>query len=222
MHAAAPGAHPVAPFPLPALRFDYAAFAPAVDEATMRHHHLVVHKGYVDALNALLAGRPETAGKTIEELMRGVGRAPGDIREALRDLGGGHADHQFLWKILAPPADRRPSGPLAAAIDATFGSFEGFRARFEAAALGAPGDGWAFLSILPRSGFAMKILVLPGNGSVLCEAEPSPGLVICDLWEHAHAPFGDRAAWLRVWWRLIDWDYVGARFVGVHEGRTHL
>ena len=214
--------HAVGPYDLPPLRFAYGDLAPVIDEAALRRHHLVLHKGYVDAVNAVLARRPEFLGKTIETLLRGLNDLPEDIRDDVREQGGGHADHQFFWKILSPPAERRPAGPLAAAIDATYGSFEGFKARFEAAALAHEGQGWAFLSLLPKSGFALKILTLPDNGSVLSQPEPSPGLIICDLWDHASAPFGDRAAWLRAYWSLVDWAYVGERFTGIHEGRSHL
>jgi Fe-Mn family superoxide dismutase len=214
--------HAVGPYDLPPLRFGYGDLAPVIGEATLRHHHLVVHKAYVDAVNATLARRPEYLGKTIETLLRGLNDLPDDIRDDVREKGGGHADHQFFWKILSPPAERRPAGPLAAAIDATYGSFEAFKARFEAAALAHEGRGWAFLSILPKSGFALKILTLPDNGSVLSQPEPSPGLIICDLWDHASEPFGGRAEWLRAYWSLVDWAYVGERFTGVHEGRSHL
>jgi Fe-Mn family superoxide dismutase len=213
--------HNVGPYDLPPLRFGYGDLAPVIDEASLRHHHLVVHKGYVDGINAVLARRPEHLGVTIETLLRGLRDLPDDIRADVRDQGGGHADHQFFWKILVPPTERKPIGALATAIDEKFGSFDAFKALFEAAALAHEGPGWAFLVIKPKSGFAIDILTLPNNDSVLFQPEPSPGLIICDLWDHAY-PAKDRAAWLKAYWRLVDWDYVGERFTGVHEGRTHL
>ncbi len=172
--AAAPtqGTAPVGPYALPPLRFAYDALEPAIGAETMRLHHGKHHQGYVDAVNAALAKHPEWLGLTIEEVLRRLPEVPEDIRQTVRDQGGGHANHQFFWKILTPDGPGRPSGKLAAAIDREFGSFEAFKARFEEAGLKRFGSGWAFLVVHPKEDFRLEILTLPNQDSVLELAPP--------------------------------------------------
>jgi Fe-Mn family superoxide dismutase len=212
------------PYVLPPLPYAYDALEPVIDAETMRLHHDKHHQGYVDAVNAALAKHPEWLGKTIEDVLRQLPELPEDIRQTVRNQGGGHANHQFFWKILTPKGPGKPSGDLAAAIDGAFGSFETFKAEFEAAGLRHFGSGWVFLVAHPKENFRLEILTLPNQDSVLELDHPSPGLLACDVWEHAYylKHRNRRADWLRAWWDVVHWDYVGERLAGIHAGRKQL
>ena len=139
-------APPLGPYTLPPLRFGYDALEPAIDAETMRLHHDKHHRGYVDAVNTALAKHPEWLGKTIEDVLRHLPELPDDIREVVRNQGGGHANHQFFWKILTPDGPGKPSGDLAAAIDPRVrlvrgiqGAVRGGRAEAVRLRLGVPG-----------------------------------------------------------------------------------
>jgi Fe-Mn family superoxide dismutase len=215
---------PVGPSALPALRFGYADLEPTVDEATLRLHHDRHHRAYVDGVNEALAPHPQWLGLSIEEVLRRLPELPTDIRETVRQQGGGHANHQFFWKILTPKGLGRPPGDLLAAIERDFGSFDDFKARFEAAGRSQFGSGWVFLVCRPKQGYRLEILTLPNHDSVLSFPEPAPGLLICDVWEHAYylKYHNRRADWLKAWWDIVDWDYVAERLQGIREGRKQL
>lgn len=213
------------PYRLPQLKFGYDALEPAIDEATMRLHHDKHHQGYVDNVNKALERHPDWLGRTIEDVLAHLKDVPDDIRATVRNQGGGHANHQFFWKILTPGgAPDGPTGDLKAAIDATWGSFETFKSAFEDKATKHFGSGWAFLVAHPRKKFALDILTLPNQDSLLTLAEPSPGLLACDLWEHAYyLKYNNRRAdWLKAFWTIINWPYVGERFDGVKAGKKQL
>ncbi len=190
----------------------------------MRLHHDKHHQAYVDGVNAALARHPDWQGMAIEELLRRLPEIPEDIRAAVRHQGGGHANHQFFWKVLTPQGAEKPSGDLFAAIRRDFGSFDTFKQQFEDAGIGLFGSGWVFLVCRPKNQFRLEILTLPNQDSVLLQPEPAPGLLLCDVWEHAYyLKYRDRRVdWLRSWWELVDWDYVGERLQGIHEGRKQL
>lgn len=213
---------PVGPYVLPPLAFGYADLEPVIDEATMRLHHDKHHQGYVDGVNAALAKHPEWLGMTIEALLGKLEQVPEDIRLIVRNQGGGHANHQFFWKILTPNAPSGPSGDLADAISRDFGSVEAFKTQFEAAGTKHFGSGWAFLCVDPKNDFNLKIVTLPNQDSVI--EMGLPGLLACDLWEHAYyLKYNNRRAeWLKAWWGVLNWDYVGERLQGVREGRKQL
>ena len=206
------------------VKFTGRELAPAVPEDWFERHRDLHHGGYLNRVNALIARYPSLQNRSVEDLLRSIEDAPEAIREQLRFEAGGHADHQFFWKILGPAkTDNAPFGELAAAITRQFGSFETFRTQFSAAALALRGPGWAFLSrTAPESVEKLEILVLPGNGSVLPLGKP--GILICDLWEHAYEREhgDDRAAWLQAFWRIVAWDECEKRIIGLREGRTHL
>ena len=216
---------PLGPYVLPPLKFAYDALEPAIDEATMRLHHDKHHQGYVDRVNAALEQHPEWFGRTIEDVLAHLKDLPEDIRTTVRNQGGGHANHQFFWKILVPHgAPEGPSGDLAAAIDARWGSFAGFKAEFEDRGTKLFGSGWAFLFAHPTKDFALEILTLPNQDSLLIQDVPSPGLLACDLWEHAYyLKYNNRRAdWLKAFWGIVNWPYVGERFAGVKAGKKQL
>jgi len=209
-------------YELPALAYAYDALEPAIDEATMRLHHDKHHRAYVDAANKALEPYPEWQGLTIEELLQRLDETPEAIRTTLRNQGGGHANHQFFWKILTPHGPGRPSGPLAAAIASDWGSFEAFQAAFEEAGTKHFGSGWVFLTVRPKDNFKLAIVTLSNQDSVLETGEP--GLLACDLWEHAYylTYNNRRPEWLKAFWSVVHWDYVGERYQGVREGRKQL
>lgn len=212
------------PYVLPPLKFAYDALEPVIDAETMRLHHDKHHQSYVDKVNEALGRHPEWLGRTIEDVLRNLKDAPPDIRQTVRDQGGGHANHQFFWKILTPNGPGRPSGELAVAIDGRWGSFDAFKAEFEDRGARHFGSGWAFLAVRPRQDFRLEIVTLPNQDSVLGLDEPSPGLLACDLWEHAYylKHRNRRADWLKAWWSVVHWDYVGERLAGVKAGRKQL
>lgn len=213
------------PYVLPPLKFAYDALEPVIDEATMRLHHDKHHQAYVDKTNEALAKHPEWLGRTIEDVLAHLGELPEDIRTTIKNQGGGHANHQFFWKILTPGgAPGGPSGELRQAIDASWGSFDAFKAAFEDKAVRHFGSGWAFLVAHPRRDFALEILTLPNQDSLLTLAEPSPGLLTCDLWEHAYyLKYNNRRAdWLKAFWGIVNWPYVGERYEGVKAGKKQL
>lgn len=218
-------AAPVGPYTLPPLKFGYGDLEPIVSRETMQLHHDAHHKGYVDAVNKALETHPEWLGRTIEDVLRHLPEIPEDIRTQVRNQGGGHANHQFFWKILTPNASSgRPTGDLAKAIDKDFGSFEAFKKQFEEAGRKQFGSGWVFLVARPKQNFKLEILTLPNQDSVLFQPEPAPGLLACDVWEHAYylTYRNRRAEWLSKWWEIVNWEYIGERLQGVHEGRKQL
>jgi len=215
---------PVGPYILPPLKFGYADLEPIIDEATMRLHHDHHHRAYVDGVNRALAKHPEWLGMTIEEVLRRLPELPDDIRQTVRDQGGGHANHQFFWKILTPIRTGGPTGDLLAAIKKDFGSYETFKVRFVEAGVKHFGSGWVFLVAHPHEDFRLEILTLPNQDSVLELDRPSPGLLACDLWEHAYyLKYNNRRSdWLGAWWEVVNWPYVEDRFAGVRAGKKQL
>lgn len=213
------------PYVLPRLKFAYDALEPVIDEATMRLHHDHHHQAYVDKVNAALEQHPEWRGRTIEDVLAHLPELPDDIRQTVRNQGGGHANHQFFWKILTPGgAPEGPQGLLLDAINSAWGSFDGFEAAFEKEATGFFGSGWTFLVCRPKQGFKLEILSLANQDSLLEQAEPAPGLLACDLWEHAYYLHYNnrRADWLKAFWAIVNWPYVGERLQGIHDGKKQL
>ena len=165
-----------------------------------------------------------SVGLTIEEVLRRLAEIPEAIRAIDKDQGGGHANHQFFWKILTPDAPDGPSGDLKAAIETEWGSVDAFKAAFEAAGAALFGSGWVFLVARPKQNFKLEILALPNQDSLLIQPEPAPGLLACDVWEHAYyLKYNNRRAdWLKAWWGVVHWDYVGERLAGIHAGKKQL
>jgi len=198
------------PFTLPPLGYAYDALEPFLDAQTMQLHHDKHHAAYVNNLNKAVAGREEVAGWTVEQLVRDLTRVPDDIRPIVRNHGGGHANHSLLWPSLKADGGKLPTGALAKAIDAAFGSFPTCVERLNAAAASVFGSGWAWLSA-------------DAAGKVLVEATPNQDsplsgnrvpLVGLDVWEHAYyLKFQNRRAdYLTVFASVIDWDAVSARY----------
>lgn len=200
------------PYDFLPLRFEYSELMPAMSEAAARSHHDDVHGAYLAETNRLLVPVADLAGKSIEYVLATPDKVPADIRDAVRFSGGGHANHQFMWKIIGKHRNTAPSDALATAIDKHFGSFAKFRTAFVDAGLGLEGDGWVFLSLAAPKSEALEIVVTHGNGNVLELGKP--GIMICDLWDHAYesAFAGDRRAWLEAYMDVVDWAQCDIRY----------
>ena len=200
---------------LPPLPYDYGALEPNIDEQTMRIHHGKHHAGYVSKLNTALENQPELAKLSLETLLRQLSDVPEAIRTAVRNNGGGHANHTLFWSIMGPNGGGEPSGDLAAEIEAEFGSYANFSVQFSAAAAGRFGSGWAWLSV-DESG---KLLVesTPNQDSPLMEGR-TPILGI-DVWEHAYylKYQNRRPDYIEAWWNTVDWNQVAERFASVKD-----
>jgi len=196
---------------LPKLPYDFGALEPHIDAQTMQIHHGKHHQAYVTNLNAALEKHPELNSKSVEELCRGISSVPEDIRTAVRNNGGGHANHSMFWKLMAPKAGGAPSGKLGDDIKAAFGSFDDFKAKFEAAGIGRFGSGWVWLvsnnGKLEIVSTANQDSPVMGKAVAGCEGKPVIG---CDVWEHAYylKYQNKRADYLKAFWNVVNWNAV--------------
>jgi Fe-Mn family superoxide dismutase len=194
---------------LPELPYAHDALEPHIDARTMEIHHGKHHKGYVDKLNAALEKHPDLEGKSVEDLVRGLATVPEDIRTAVRNNGGGHANHSLFWTVMSPKGGGEPTGNLADAVSATFGDFAGFKQRFSDAATGRFGSGWAWLV---ADGGRLDIRSTPNQDNPLSEGgTPILGL---DVWEHAYylKYQNRRPEYIAAWWNVVNWEEVARRF----------
>lgn len=200
------------PHELPALPYPKEALEPHIDALTMEIHHGRHHKAYVDNLNKALAGNPALEAKALPALLADLAGVPDAIRGPVRNNGGGHWNHSFFWKLMAPNAGGAPKGALAEAIQRTFGSFDEFKAKFEAAGIGRFGSGWAWLLVqggkLEIASTANQDNPLMGKAVAGCEGRPILGV---DVWEHAYylKYQNKRADYLKAWWNVVNWTEVG-------------
>ena len=197
---------------LPDLPYGYDALEPHIDAETMRIHHTKHHQGYVNNLNAALEKHPELGEKTVEQLLSDLDSVPQDIRTAVRNNGGGHANHSLFWPCMAPGAGGAPSGELAAAIDSAFGSFDAFRESFAKAAATRFGSGWAWLCA--GGGGELLITSTANQDNPVSEGlRPILGL---DVWEHAYYLNyqNRRPDYVKAWWNVVNWERVGENFAG--------
>ena len=201
---------------LPALGYAYDALEPLIDARTMEIHHTKHHQAYITNLNAAIAGKPELEAKSADELIRDLAAVPEDIRTAVRNNAGGHVNHSFFWKVIAPGGAKAPSGDLAAAIDEAFGSFAAFKEAFGKAATTRFGSGWAWLckkadGSLAVCSSANQDNPLMGSNFGGCGSTPILGL---DVWEHAYYLNyqNRRPDYIAAFWNLVNWDAVAANF----------
>jgi len=206
--AAAPAA-PTGPFTLPPLPYAYDALEPHLDAQTMQIHHDKHHAAYVANLNKAVAGHAGLGAMKVEDLLRRLDTLPADVRTAIRNNGGGHANHSMLWTSLKKDAPSAPTGELAKAIDKAFGSFAAFQEKWNAAALSVFGSGWAWLTWSRPAGLAIETAA---NQDSPLSAGRTPLLGI-DVWEHAYyLKFQNRRAeYVAAFARVVDWDAVSAR-----------
>lgn len=207
---AAPDTASTGPFQLPPLPYPYDALEPSIDEETMRIHHDKHHGAYVRNANQLLANQPELAGLTLEEVLLNLDKAPATIRTGLLNNVGGHLNHSLFWTMMAPGGGGKPSGPIAAAIQEKFGSFEAFQNEFNAAASSRFGSGWAWLVVTPEN--QLTIISTPNQNPPILEGnQPVLGL---DVWEHAYylKYQNRRGDYIKAWWNVVNWQAVGGAY----------
>jgi superoxide dismutase, Fe-Mn family len=196
-------------YTLPDLTYAYDALEPHIDARTMEIHHTKHHQTYVDKLNAALEGKDELSSQSVEDLLLNFASVPPDIGTAVRNHGGGHANHSLFWKVIGPNGGGEPSGALADAINTSFGTFANFKEKFTGLALNHFGSGWAWLVV------ADDLLVsysLPNQDSPLTSGE-TPILGV-DVWEHAYylKYQNRRPEYVSAFWNVIQWDEVSRRF----------
>jgi Fe-Mn family superoxide dismutase len=200
---------------LPPLPYPKDALEPNIDALTMEIHHDKHHAAYVTNVNKAIAGKPDLEAKSVEELVGSLDAVPADIRGAVRNNGGGHANHSMFWKLLGPKAGGAPTGPLAAAITSTFGSFDALKEKIEAAGMGRFGSGWAWLVVqggkLEVCSTANQDSPLMGKAVAGCEGTPIFGV---DVWEHAYylKYQNKRADYLKAVWHAVNWDAVASLY----------
>lgn len=197
-------------FELPPLPYAHDALEPHIDSRTMQIHHGKHHAAYVNNLNAALEGYPEFAGMSIEALLADLNSIPESARTAVRNNGGGHANHTLFWQIMNSNGGGEPTGDLAAAINATFGSFDQFKEAFAKAAATRFGSGWAWLYVDGNGNLAVGST--PNQDTPLMEGNtPILGL---DVWEHAYYLNyqNRRPDYIGAWWNVVDWNAVAANY----------
>lgn len=196
-------------YELPQLPYAHNALEPHIDERTMQIHHGKHHAGYVNNLNAALEGHPELQGKSIEDLISSLDSVPENIRQAVRNNGGGHANHSLFWEIMSPNGGGEPGGELAEAINEAFGSFEQFKQEFETAGATRFGSGWAWLVV---DNGKLAVMSTPNQDSPLMEGK-TPILGV-DVWEHAYyLKYQNlRPEYLKAFWNVVNWDEVAKRY----------
>ncbi len=202
---------------LPPLPYAYNALEPVIDEQTMSIHHKRHHAAYVDGLNQAIAGTP-FENMDLARLLSRLYKVPRHIRGAVRNSGGGHANHSLFWKMMSPDGGGAPGGVLAAAIDRAFGRFEDFRETFGRVALGRFGSGWVWLVL--RLDGSLRICGLPSQDNPYMQTGDVP-LLGLDLWEHAYylKYQNRRADYVGNWWNIVDWEAVASRYEAALEQR---
>lgn len=195
---------------LPPLPYSHDALEPHIDSQTMQIHHGKHHAAYVTNLNKALESAPELQNKSAEDLIKDLNAVPESIRTAVRNNGGGHVNHTLFWNWMGPNAGGAPSGALADAINSAFGSFDEFKAKFEAAGMGRFGSGWAWL-VLDKDG---KLAVTSTANQDNPMMEGLTPLLGCDVWEHAYylKYQNRRADYLKAWWNVVNWEAVRKNF----------
>lgn len=198
------------PFTLPDLPYAFNALEPHIDARTMEIHHGGHHKAYVNNLNKALESAPDLANKSVEELLaNNCAIVPENIKTAVRNNAGGHANHSMFWKIMGPNAGGQPVGNLAQAINSTFGGFDQFKEKFNAAAAGRFGSGWAWLV---KTGDKVDLISTANQDSPIMEGKfPVMGL---DVWEHAYylKYQNRRPEYISAWWNVVNWHEIENRF----------
>jgi Fe-Mn family superoxide dismutase len=203
-------------YELPKLPYDYNALEPHIDARTMEIHHSKHHQAYITNLNNAIKGKGDLEKKSVEDLIRDLNSVPEDIRTAVRNNGGGHANHSFFWKIMGPNAGGEPKGKLADDIKSTFGGFDQFKEKFADAGVKRFGSGWAWL-IKNNSGKLEIVSTAnqdsPLMGKAIAGAEGTPILGV-DVWEHAYYLNyqNRRPDYIKAWWNVVNWDAVGKNY----------
>ena len=196
---------------LPDLPYSLDALEPHIDARTMGIHHGKHHAAYVANLNKALEGHDGLASKSVEDLVADLDALPESIRNAVRNNGGGHANHTLFWDVMGPQGGGAPGGDLASAIDRAFGGFDAMKQQMQTAGMTRFGSGWAWLV---KSGDDLEILSTANQDSPLTLGKTP--LLGVDVWEHAYYLHyqNRRADYLSAWWNVVRWDKVAERFAG--------
>ena len=195
---------------LPPLPYPKEALEPNIDAQTMEIHHGKHHAAYVNNLNKALAGKPDLEKKSVQELISNLDAVPQDIRNVVRNNGGGHANHTMFWRLMGPNAGGKPSGKLAEDINGAFGSFDAFKEKFEAAGVGRFGSGWAWL-IVNKAGKLEVTSTANQDNPIMEGNKPVLGN---DVWEHAYylKYQNRRPDYLKAWWNVVNWNEVAKNY----------
>ena len=193
---------------LPPLPYAFNALEPHIDARTMEIHHGKHHQAYVTNLNAALDKHPELQGKSIEDLLKGINSVPEDIRTAVRNNGGGHANHTMFWEIMGPDGGGAPSGAIGDAINSSFGGFDKLKEEFKKAAIGRFGSGWAWVI---DNGGKLVVESSANQDSPLMEGKKI--VFGIDVWEHAYYLNyqNRRPDYVDAWWNVVNWDAINKR-----------
>jgi Fe-Mn family superoxide dismutase len=207
---------PTGPFTLPDLPYKPDALEPHIDAATMGLHHDKHHQAYVTNLNKALADHGDLAKLPLEELLTKLDEVPDAVRTAVRNNGGGHANHSMFWQIMGPPGGEGPDGDLKAAIDSDLGGLEKLQTNFNAAGGKVFGSGWVFVTV-DKDG-KLELVSKPNQDTPLMEGKRV--LIGNDVWEHAYylKYQNKRADYLKAWWNVVNWKTVGERYAAAKAG----
>jgi superoxide dismutase, Fe-Mn family len=203
-------------YTLPPLPYPTNALEPYIDALTMEIHHGRHHKAYVDNVNKALEGHPALGNKPIEQLLREINQVPENIRQAVINNGGGHANHTMFWEIMGPKAGGKPSGALADEINKTFGDFAKFQQEIKTAGVGRFGSGWAWLVF---DNGKLQVISTPNQDSPYMKNQmPILGV---DVWEHAYylKYQNKRPDYIDAWWNVVNWNAVSERFAKAKAGK---
>ncbi|MEN6483190.1 MAG: superoxide dismutase [Anaerolineaceae bacterium] len=197
-------------FELPELNYSFDALEPYIDARTMEIHHGKHHAGYVNNLNKALESAPELYNSSIESILSDLTKIPESIRTAVRNNGGGHANHSLFWQVMTPGGNKKPVGSLGKAIDSQFGSYEAFMETFSNAAATRFGSGWAWL-VLDGSKKLQVYSTANQDSPVSDGHTPVLGL---DVWEHAYYLNyqNRRPDYIKAWWNVVNWDVVNRNY----------
>ena len=199
-------------YSVPQLQYSYDSLEPFIDTATMKLHHDTHHAAYVKNLNGALTTHPELAKTRLEVLLADLTLVPEDVRDVVKNHGGGHFNHSLFWSSMNRKGKSAPEGQLASAVASTFGSFDTFKTKFQEAGMKRFGSGWVWLVKNPSG--AISIISTANQDTPL--AEGLQPLLGNDVWEHAYylKYQSKRAEYLSAWWSVVDWAVVEKRFAG--------
>jgi Fe-Mn family superoxide dismutase len=207
---------PAGPFTLPPLGYPADALEPHIDAMTMQIHHDRHHAAYVSGLNAAVKDHPAVAAMPLQDILARLGEMPDGVRTALRNSGGGHANHTMFWQIMGPGGGR-PQGELLAAIERDLGGIDKLQDALDAAGLRVFGSGWAFVTVDPQGKLAIESR--PNQDTPLMDGRRV--LFGNDVWEHAYylKYQNRRADYLKAWWNIVNWPRVGERYAAAKAGK---
>jgi Fe-Mn family superoxide dismutase len=203
------------PFTLPPLPYAFDALEPYIDAKTMEIHHDKHHAGYVNNLNIALEKYPDLQKKSVDQLLQSLDTLPEAVRTAVRNQGGGHANHSMFWLLMKKDGGGQPKGKVAQAIDKAFGSFDAMQATFDTHAKAVFGSGWSWLSVAPDGQLVLS-LTSNQDSPLLQGAQPIFGI---DVWEHAYylKYQNRRPDYISAWWHVVNWEQVEENYRAVIE-----